>query len=127
MVFLGREISEQRNYSDAVALQIDEEVHKIIDEEYERAFTVVTEHYDKLEAIALLLIREETIDDEQLERLFDIPRPKPNLVGPPTGRPSTQAQLAAGRPATRRIPDRADRRDPDPPAMGTLRPQPAGD
>lgn len=126
MVFLGREISEQRNYSDAVALQIDEEVHKIIDEEHERAFTVVTEHYDKLEAIALLLIREETIDDEQLERLFDTPRPKPNLVGPPTGRPSAQAQLAADRPAARRIPDRSDRRDQDPPSLGTLRPHPAG-
>jgi cell division protease FtsH len=126
MVFLGREISEQRNYSEAVALQIDEEVHKIIDEEYERAFTVVTEHYDKLEAIALLLIREETIDDEQLERLFDSPRPRPNLVGPPTGRPSAQAQIAADRPAARRIPDRSDRRDPDPPPMGSLRPQPAG-
>ncbi|HYI24882.1 MAG TPA: ATP-dependent zinc metalloprotease FtsH, partial [Thermomicrobiales bacterium] len=126
MVFLGREISEQRNYSEAVALQIDEEVHKIIDEEHERAFTVVTEHYDKLEAIALLLIREESIDDEQLERLFDSPRPKPNLVGPPTGRPSAQAQIAADRPAARRIPDRSDRRDQDPPTLGTLRPHPAG-
>ncbi len=126
MVFLGREISEQRNYSDAVALQIDEEVHKIIDEAHERAFTVISEHFDKLEAIALLLIREETIDDEQLERLFDTPRPKPNLVGPPAGRPSTQAQAAANRPSARRIPDRSDHRDQDPPTLGSLRPQPAG-
>lgn len=126
MVFLGREISEQRNYSDAVALQIDEEVHEIIDEAHERAFAVITEHFDKLEAIALMLIREETIDDEQLERLFDTPRPKPNLVGPPTGRPSVRAQAAANRPAPRRIPDRSDGRDQDPPPLGNLRPQPAG-
>ena len=127
MVFLGREISEQRNYSDAVALQIDEEVHKIIDDAHERAFAVITEHFDKLEAIALLLIREESIDDEQLERLFDTPRPKPNLVGPPAGRPSTQAQVAASRPVARRIPDRSDQRDQDPPPVGSFRPQPAGD
>ncbi len=127
MVFLGREISEQRNYSDPVAFQIDEEVHKLINDAHDRAKLVITEHFDKLEAIALLLIREETIDDEQLERLFDIPRPKPNLVGPPTGRPSAQAQAAAARPAEQRIPDRSDRRDQDPPGLGQLRPQPAGD
>jgi cell division protease FtsH len=127
MIFLGREISEQRNYSDPVAFQIDEEVHKLIDEAHDRAKSVITEHFDRLEAIALLLIREETIDDEQLERLFDMPRPKPNLVGPPTGRPSAQAQAAASRPAEQRIPERSDRRDQDPPGLGQLRPQPAGD
>ena len=127
MVFLGREISEQRNYSDAVALQIDEEVHRIIDEAHARALAVVTEHFDKLEAIALLLIREETIDDEQLERLFDTPRPRPNLVGPPAGRPSAQAQAVANRLTPRRVADRSDGRDQDPPPVGNLRPQPAGD
>jgi cell division protease FtsH len=127
MIFLGREISEQRNYSDPVAFQIDEEVHKLIDEAHDRAKSVITEHFDRLEAIALLLIREETIDDEQLERLFDMPRPKPNLVGPPTGRPSAQAQATASRPPGQRIPDRSDRRDQDPPGLGQLRPQPAGD
>jgi cell division protease FtsH len=126
MVFLGREISEHRNYSDPVAFKIDEEVRQIIDEAHDRAFQVITEHFDRLEAIALLLIREETIDDEQLERLFDTPRPLPNLVGPPTGRPSQRAQEAASRPPTQRIPERQDRRDPDPPALGQFRPQPAG-
>ncbi len=127
MVFLGREISEQRNYSDPVAFRIDEEVRQIIDDAHDRAFQVITEHFDRLEAIALLLIREETIDDEQLERLFDSPRPLPQLVGPPTGRPSARAQEAASRPPGQRIPERKDRRDPDPPALGQFRPQPAGD
>jgi len=127
MVFLGREISEHRNYSDPVAFRIDEEVRQIIDEAHDRAYRVITEHFDRLEAIALLLIREETIDDEQLERLFDSPRPLPQLVGPPTGRPSAQAQEAASRPPGQRIPERKDRRDPDPPGLGQFRPQPAGD
>jgi cell division protease FtsH len=126
MVFLGREISEQRNYSDPVAYKIDEEVRKIIDEAHDRAHQVITEHFDKLEAIALLLIREETIDDEQLERLFDTPRPLPNLVGPPTGRPSLQAQQAATKPQPQRIPERKDSRDSDSGGLGQLRPQPIG-
>lgn len=127
MIFLGREISEQRNYSDPVAFQIDEEVHKLIDEAHDRARAVVEEHFDRLEAIALLLIREETIDDEQLELLFDSPRPRPNLVGPPTGRPSALAQAAAAKPSSQRISDRSpDRRDPEPP-MGQLRPSPVGE
>lgn len=128
MVFLGREISEQRNYSDQVAFQIDEEVRKIIDEAHDRARQVITEHFDKLEAIALLLIREETIDDEQLERLFDSPRPRPRLVGPPSGLPSARAQELASRPRAPFIPERKDTRDPDTgQGYGQLRPQPAGD
>jgi len=127
LVFLGREISEQRNYSDPVAFKIDEEVRAIIDDAHDRAHQVITEHFDRLEAIALLLIREETIDDEQLEHLFDTPRPKPQLVGPPTGRPSARALEAASMPPAQRLPERQDRRDPDPPSLGQLRPQPAGD
>jgi cell division protease FtsH len=124
MVFLGREISEQRNYSDQVAFRIDQEVRRIIDEGHQRATQVITDHFDRLEAIALLLIREETIDDEQLEMLFDSPRPKPELIGPPTGRPSTRAQEVTGRPRPHGTQDRQDR---EPPGFGQLRPQPAGD
>lgn len=127
MVFLGREISEQRNYSDPVAFQIDEEVHKLIDDAHDRAHAVIEKHFDRLEAIAMLLIREETIDDEELERLFDSPRPRPNLVGPPTGRPSALAQATAAKPPTPRIPERSDKRDVDPPPLTQWRPQPAGD
>ncbi|MDP9364804.1 MAG: ATP-dependent zinc metalloprotease FtsH, partial [Chloroflexota bacterium] len=92
LVFLGREISEQRNYSDEVAFQIDKEIRDLIEAAHERAKEVLTRHADKLEAIAQMLVREETIEGEQLESLFDSPRPKPNLVGPPTGRPATRFQ-----------------------------------
>ena len=126
LVFLGREISEQRNYSDEIAFKIDEQIRRIVDEAHAKAKEIVTVHFDRLDAIANLLIREETIDDDQLEALFDQPRPKPDLVGPPTGRPSARSIEAGSTPVTPRIPDRSDRREPDPPSRGTWRPQPAG-
>ncbi len=98
LVFLGREIGEQRNYSDEVARTIDEEVRAIIDRAYERASEVLTTHRDKLVALAEKLVAEETVDAEGFEALFsDIP-PKedlhgaPTIVGPgqPVGEPSAQ-------------------------------------
>src|SRR6476469_9047998 len=52
LVFLGREISEQRNYSDEVAFQIDGEIRLLVDRAHERARDVVTSHFGQLEAIA---------------------------------------------------------------------------
>jgi len=133
LVFLGRDINSQRNYSDPVAYQIDEEVNKIIERAHETAQRIIREHFDKLDAIAQLLIREETIDDEQLEALFDQPRPQPDLVGPPFGRLSSRAkEVASGEANERvqpRIPDRSDPRSKDqqdPPQGRGLWPQPAG-
>ncbi len=84
LVFLGREIGEQRNYSDDVARQIDEEVRAIIDKAYERATEVLTTHRDRLVALAEKLVAEETVDAEEFEKLFtDLP-PKPDDRGHPT-------------------------------------------
>jgi cell division protease FtsH len=95
LVFLGREIGEQRNYSDEIAKQIDEEVRAIIDKAYERATDVLTTHRDRLVALAEKLVAEETVDAEQFETLFtDLP-PKspesgvPTVVGP--GQPIPEA------------------------------------
>ncbi len=52
LVFLGREISEQRNYSDEVAFEIDMEVRRLVHEAHDRALKVITEHRDKLEFLA---------------------------------------------------------------------------
>lgn len=122
LVFLGREISEQRNYSDEVAFQIDQEIRDLIDTAHERAKQVITEHFEKLFSIAQLLVQEETIEGEEMEALFDSPRPTPDLVGPPTGRPSVRSQ------ETPRVENRQnDRpgRDIGPSGLGQLRPQPA--
>jgi cell division protease FtsH len=71
MVFLGREISEQRNYSDEVAAKIDAEVRSIIDRAFERATEALTKHREVLDRLAALLIENETIESEEFEALFE--------------------------------------------------------
>jgi len=70
LVFLGREIGEQRDYSEAVAQEIDSEVRSLIEEAHNRAKEVLTKYRDKLEAIARRLIEVETIEAPELEALF---------------------------------------------------------
>ncbi len=70
MVFLGREISEQRDYSETVAQSIDEEVHNLITEAHERAHGVLTEYRDKLELITSRLLEVETINREEFLELM---------------------------------------------------------
>ena len=61
MMFLGREISEQRNYSEEIAREIDHEVRDLILEAHERALNVLREHRDKLEMLARRLLEVETV------------------------------------------------------------------
>jgi cell division protease FtsH len=70
LIFLGREISEQRNYSEDVARQIDREVRRLIDEAYETAKRILIAHRDKLSEIADRLVREETIDSATFNAMF---------------------------------------------------------
>jgi cell division protease FtsH len=125
LVFLGREISEQRNYSDEVAYEIDKEIRKLVDRAHERAKEVITTNFAQLEAIAELLVREETIEGEELESLFDSPRPKPTLVGPPLTNPAASLITPAEEKKPRGKRSEADDRD-RPPLGGTMVPQPAG-
>ncbi|MFC1944948.1 ATP-dependent zinc metalloprotease FtsH [Chloroflexota bacterium] len=73
MVFLGKEISEQRNYSEKIAQDIDEEVHNLIDHAYNTARQILTQSKAKLVQIAEKLIAEETLEGEALAALFDAP------------------------------------------------------
>jgi cell division protease FtsH len=70
MVFLGREISEQRNYSEKVAEEIDDEVRRIVDRAYETSRKVLTENRDKLDNIVKVLLEEETIEGEALQAIL---------------------------------------------------------
>ena len=87
-MFLGREISEQRDYSDGVAQTIDEEVKSLIDTAYKAARTVLTEHRDKLTKLSQHLIEHETIEGDELNSLFGPPtytagpRPGPGRLTP---------------------------------------------
>jgi len=77
LVFLGREISEQRDYSDKIAQDIDEEVHNIIQRAYNTAKKILTEHKAKLKEIAEQLIARETLEEEDLKKLFEGLTPQP--------------------------------------------------
>ena len=74
MIFLGREIGEQRNYSEQVAREIDKEVNRIVTEAYDRARNILTTHSDLHRAITARLIEAETLDAEEFEAFFaDVP------------------------------------------------------
>ena len=68
-VFLGRDYGSGSNYSGEIAYEIDKEIRKIINECYERAKQIITEHIDLLTLIADTLIEEETITSEQINNL----------------------------------------------------------
>ncbi len=77
LVFLGREISEQRDYSDSVAEAIDEEVKRLVDSAYAKAKNLLSTHIQKLEQVSRYLIENETIEGEQLQQLLSSPVPEP--------------------------------------------------
>jgi cell division protease FtsH len=84
LVFLGREISEQRNYSDEIAYEIDKEVRALVEEAYQSAREILTTYKEKLVEISELLIERETLDAPDFEALFEgIPRPQPQYTQPP--------------------------------------------
>jgi len=70
MIFLGKEIGEQRNYSEEVAQEIDAEVRRFVTEAYERARAILTTYRHKLDEIADRLIAEETLDANEFQAMF---------------------------------------------------------
>lgn len=103
MVFLGREISEQRDYSDAIAEEIDAEVRRIIDEEYQQARQILTEQRDKLDRLAQALLEHETLDADEFIAIIegrDLPPSKPPTPNAPAphNAPLVEDAPARGRP-----------------------------
>jgi len=76
LVFLGREISEQRDYSEKIARKIDDEVHNIIQRAHNTAKRIVSENKAKLKQIAEQLIIRETLEEPDLDKLFEGLAPK---------------------------------------------------
>jgi len=85
LIFLGREISEQRDYSESIAEKIDQEVRKMVSESYDRARQILSEYRDRLDAVAERLLEVETVSREEFEELFPSPVAKnggtPSLLG----------------------------------------------
>ncbi|OGO13379.1 MAG: cell division protein FtsH, partial [Chloroflexi bacterium RBG_13_68_17] len=73
LIFLGREISEQRDYSEQVAIQIDSAVRTLVNEAYERSKSILQAYREQLHAIAARLIEIETIDRTEFEKIFGLP------------------------------------------------------
>ena len=109
LVFLGREISETRNYSEKVAEEIDEEVRRIIDKAHQTAKKVLTKNKAKLNQMVKVLLEEETLEAEALAQLLQAPvdaevplkrkEPKPEAAEPsgekkeaPSPQPAVQPQ-----------------------------------
>lgn len=73
-VFLGRDIMEDRNYSEEIAYAIDQEVRSIIDECFNTAKTILTDHNERLEEITSLLLEKEVLEGDELSDLLGYPR-----------------------------------------------------
>jgi cell division protease FtsH len=74
-IFLGREIAQHRDYSEKTAIQIDEEVRRIIDEAHTTAQRILQEHEDLLHEIAKTLIDKETLDGKEIDAIIDARKP----------------------------------------------------
>ncbi len=70
-VFLGRNISQSRGYSETIAFEIDKEVRSIIDQSYAKATSILTEHLDQLKLIAEYLLEHEKMDQEEFLSLME--------------------------------------------------------
>ena len=88
-VFLGKEISQNKTYSEQTAQQIDTEVRRLIDEAYKLAKSLIEENRDKLDLIANALLEYETLDGKQVEDIVRtgkfIPTERPPDIDPPSG------------------------------------------
>jgi cell division protease FtsH len=71
-VFLGKDIAEDRNYSEEVAFTIDKEVRSIIDSAYEQARKLIIDNRDKLDKLTAILLEKEVLEREEIDKILDI-------------------------------------------------------
>jgi cell division protease FtsH len=72
LIFLGRDILEEKNYSEETARLIDEEVKRIVDEGYAKAKGLLQQSMDKLKLLSNALLEKEVLDGEEVKRLVGI-------------------------------------------------------
>src|SRR6202163_3771213 len=88
-VFLGRSVTQHKQVSDETAHAIDEEVRRVIEMNYKRAYKILQSNMDKLQAMSEALIKYETIDEEQIKDIMEgrVPRPPRDWDDTPTPTP----------------------------------------
>jgi cell division protease FtsH len=94
LVFLGREISETKDYSERTSLEIDREIDRIINEASTLATKILTENMDLLTKLSEALISRETLDTDELEALFKGETLAPKVIDttlPETKQPEAKA------------------------------------
>jgi len=69
MVFLGRDLGDEKNYSDQTAVLIDKEIHRIVEEAHERARSIVSQYKDRLKKLAATLLEKEVLDGDEAKRI----------------------------------------------------------
>lgn len=90
--FLGRDLGHQRNYSEDVAAKVDEETKKLLTTAHQEAFDILDENRDVLDALVLALMDKETLDKQEVARVFEPLRRRPHRpawTGSDTRVPST--------------------------------------
>jgi cell division protease FtsH len=78
-IFLGRDMLDEKNYSEQTAILIDQEVRKIIDECYEQAKKLLTDNIDKLKKLAETLLEREVMDSREVRKLLNLPDEKEGI------------------------------------------------
>ena len=101
-IFLGREISEERDYSLRTENLIDSEVTRLLDEGREEAHKILSDHVDQLDKLAQFLLEYETIDGDQMRVLLEggdplsLRPPRPEPVGPSGDEDAAEEERAPG-------------------------------
>ena len=80
-IFLGREITQQKDYSEKTAIEIDNEIKRIVLENYERAKGIIVQHLDRLHRLATTLLEKEVLAGEEIDAVMGLGRP-PSIIPP---------------------------------------------
>jgi cell division protease FtsH len=99
-VFLGRSITTHKNVSEATMQKVDQEIRRIIDEQYARARKLIEDNRDKIEAMTKALLEWETIDAEQIEDIMSGRQPRPPRPSSPPASPPSGNKPSAPAPTT---------------------------
>lgn len=105
LVFLGREISEQADYSGRIAETIDDEIHSLIAGAYQTAMNLIQTHKDKLDEVSTYLIEHETIEGDDLTNMLNSPPQSPPKAGAADQEPTSGASQEPADDPSRHQPD----------------------
>jgi len=96
LIFLGREISQQKNYSEKTAVSIDEEIKAIVEGAHERAKKLLQENMEKLNDLASALLEREILDSEEIDKVLRREKLEPSSKGRPQRTPGGSPQEISG-------------------------------